>query len=59
MGEYTVCPGSSDPFHTVKYYINGSILPGLRVNTFEGPTGSEKKTNYISLGLKKVIDVTL
>ena len=27
----TVCPGSSDPFDTVTYYINGSLLPGHMV----------------------------
>ena len=24
----TKCPGSSDPFDTVTYYINGTLLPG-------------------------------
>ena len=27
----TVCPGSSDPFHIVSYYINGSLLLGHTV----------------------------
>ena len=30
-GIYTVCPGSSDPFYIVGYYINGSVLPGHTV----------------------------
>ena len=27
----TVCPGRSDPFYILTYYINGSLLPGHTV----------------------------
>ena len=28
MIDYTVCPGSSDPFYIVGYYLKGSLLLG-------------------------------
>ena len=30
-GTGTICPGSSDPFYIVSYYINWVILPGHTV----------------------------
>ena len=30
--KHTACPGSSDPFYIVTYYINGSILLGHTVD---------------------------
>ena len=26
--DHTVCPGSSDPFYVVTYYLHGALLPG-------------------------------